>query len=390
MIRLLAVAVLLLLSLSGEPSPAQECPKGSLNCPFPQARAQAPERPFVFRVESGNPAPWATAVRITASRANNEQSLGSGTIIDSSVNSSLVMTCAHVLRGKPSLTVEIFGQRMNGRTGSVGPAIARFPAVEVDRNDASDVGLVRFTADRPLPSSKLVPLGWSPSSEPLCSVGCSRGADPTAVTEQAIRPVKFQFGLKTYHGLECEKEAIEGRSGGGLFDQDGRLAGVCDLNETNEKHGVYASTESLRAILRANGLVEMADGVTRRPPAGPVVSTPAPTAAPDSPDLITINPGAVAKIEQEATSLLMPLIAGAGVGGFGLLGGALAFFARRKPVPTGPLTAFSPTPEDLTRLLVISLKQREENEAQSKSNAALLEQIKSLVSTPQPPAAPNA
>jgi hypothetical protein len=363
--------------LIGVPCLAQ-CPPGSPSCPSPNRKAEPIYR---FDRASSNPAPWETVVRITAMVGTSRFS-GSGTVIDGSPRACLVMTCAHIMRGNPKLSVEIFGPGLNSSTGSVGDPIARFDAVAIDFNEAKDVGLIRFEPPYAIPASPLVPPGWSPQKAVyLVSLGCNRGQNPTAYCERFTEVKTLVIGKNPvpYDGIVCDRKPIEGRSGGGLYDEKGQLAAVCDFASLNSDQGYYASTESLRKILRANGLVELADGMTRKPPhaADPIRS---------------IENDAVEGFEKEAANLTLPLLACGGMGATGVLAGLFALFKRGKPsqpVPVVSSAGYSPSPEDLTRLLVNALKDREEKEVKQKSDAELLDQIKALVSQPKP-SPPNA
>jgi Trypsin-like peptidase domain len=388
---------ILLLALLASPALGQ-CPPGATNCPYPQAPPKADRPDYWFHSASGNAPPWSTAVRIKAHRPGKKEfAVGSGTVIDGSAHSALIMTCAHVMRGDPPfhkppiLTVEIFGSKLDFQTGSVGQAIASFPGKALDRNDKLDVGLLTFSPGIELPASKLVPIGWeiSPSLR-LCSLGCSQGRDPTGLSEHFTKEVSYTTG---YRGLECDREPLEGRSGGGLFDQEGRLCGVLDFASPEDSTGIYASAESLRDILRRNGLVEMADGPKKAPPV--VVSTPS-APAPDTIELTPVPPSrgspsavvAVEKvIEKEAQATLFPLIA-SGLGGMGIVSTIFAFIKRPRPQgpPVSPPSKSSvdPSPEDALRLLASILKDRDEKEARKKSDSDMLDKIKSLLNDPKP------
>jgi Trypsin-like peptidase domain len=334
----------------------QSCPPGAAYCPNPAA----PVSTYSFRVASGNPTPWSTAVRISWSSGHGRV-IGSGTVIDGSADSALVMTCAHVLRDARALTVEVFGARIDPRNQSVGPPIGSFAGEAVDRDDASDVGLVRFRPGRPLAASPLVPPRWSPSSSgPLCSVGCSGGADPTALADRFLRPVALARSEGPYRGLECANLPPQGRSGGGLFTESGQLAAVCDL--ATGQTGLYAEPESLRSILRKNGFVELAAGepATSRkvaPSTAPTSPRPPPEFAPFLPPAPPATPSNLAAI----------VVTGLGsTAGLGFVGWLAARARKLAPFPVAPDRSESqspaevPRPEEILRLLVDSVRARDE------------------------------
>lgn len=353
----------------------QSCPPGSGSCPAPSPIAAKARPQYRFRSDSGEPAPWSTVVRITAREPGSRSAnVGSGTVIDGSASRSLVMTCAHVLRGKaPALEVEVFGPTL-GRSGSVGVAVGRFAASEVGRDESLDVGLVSFTPGRDLPSSRLVdPVAReSFAPGPLCSLGCSRGEDPTALSERYIG--RNAFADSGYRGFQCDRPPVEGRSGGGLFDESGRLVGVCDF--ASGGNGIYAETESLRAILRRCSFAELADG---RRPASP---QPQPPAIPPAP-----SPIAVA--EQAAGNFLGPILAGSGIGGIGLLAAAFSIL-RKKVAPMPSPQPPSMSSADAFRLFARLLREEETESSRRKAEDDLLGRARSAILDAESKAAPNA
>ena len=50
------------------------------------------------------------------------------------------------------------------------------------------------------------------------------------------------------------ERAKQGRAGGGLFTDDGFLAGVCNYAEPNRTRGLYATPNSIYRLLDRNGL----------------------------------------------------------------------------------------------------------------------------------------
>lgn len=58
--------------------------------------------------------------------------------------------------------------------------------------------------------------------------------------------------------LVTSRHPEQGRSGGGLFREDGTVVGLCTgvmtLDATREKVGLFASTESVIELLREHGV----------------------------------------------------------------------------------------------------------------------------------------
>lgn len=218
--------------------------------------------------------PWETVVRIKVknhlSRPRATIGFGSGTIVHSTPDESIILTCAHIFHIeeirkpiKPSefpleVRVDLFDGRLSGgRTPKLNPAQTDIVAEVIDYDPQSDVGLIRIRPGRRLPFAKVVPPGWEPQEKmKMTTLGCSEGNDATAwstwVTRSTIR-LKTQHGV--YEGTECAYPPLQGRSGGGLFTLDGRVAGVCDFNDgPRGQHGLYASPRSIHRLLSRNEL----------------------------------------------------------------------------------------------------------------------------------------
>jgi hypothetical protein len=375
------------------------CPPGSRSCPNPLAAAPKARINYHFNESSGNPPPWATAVRITAT-SGREASFGSGTVIESGPGSSLVLTCAHVLRGRPTLVVEVFAGKLAGTVSSpfpLGPPTGRYAARFVAADHVLDVGLIRFDPGFALAVSPLIPEGMTAGVRVgLLSVGCSQGSGATAMTEVLTgktyqRPPPNQ----RYRGIVTEGRPVPGRSGGGLFDGEGRLAGVCNFGGIEEEFGVYAPAESIRELLRREGLVELASGLGRKEPALAAVANPPVTVAigpQASPPTLLVPQTLPPLAEDLAGKILSGLIGAAAVGvpALGLVGWLMGKARPKRDDPPAVLSAASsPSPEDLVRLLAVMLKARDDDVARRKGDADLLERFKLLIDgakepTPKP------
>lgn len=86
------------------------------------------------------------------------------------------------------------------------------------------MGLITFRKPGPVSVVRLLPKSAKlQEREPVFSCGCDRGADPTRRDTQITK-------LNRYLGptnIEIAGAPVQGRSGGGLFDVQGRLIGVC-------------------------------------------------------------------------------------------------------------------------------------------------------------------
>lgn len=217
-----------------------------------------------------NPKPWATVVRITV-HDRGQLGYGSGTVIKSTPDETIVLTCAHIfhidrLRKQPTpekfplpVSVELFDGVLGGPGNqTVRPVGRPMQAEVIDYDFDRDVGLVRFKPGRVVPAALVVPPTWSgPKKNMLMfTVGCSHGKDATAwntlVTDPNFRGLDGKPG---YEATQCQYSPKQGRSGGGLFTEDGYVAGVCNFAfHPKMALGLYASPASIRRILDKNGL----------------------------------------------------------------------------------------------------------------------------------------
>ena len=87
----------------------------------------------------------------------------------------------------------------------------------------------------------------------MMTVGCSRGNDATAWNTEITDP-SFRGIRPGYEAIQCRYSPIQGRSGGGLFTDDGYVAGVCNFAfQDNVSQGLYAHPRSIQRILERNG-----------------------------------------------------------------------------------------------------------------------------------------
>ncbi len=230
-------------------------------------QSEAPAKSFA------NPHPVETTVRIKV-QAPHSVGFGSGTIIYSSPEVSIVLTCAHIFKQEGRsrqaapgqfplpITIELFDGKLHAQPSGPPKArcVAAFPGKALDYDFNLDVGLIVFRPGRKLPSSRVVPTYWQPQSKPLpmkmLTVGCSEGDDATAWYTRVMNPQLKGFlqGQPSYEAIECEHAPKQGRSGGGLFTTNGYIAGVCNFAEPQGDHGLYATPRSIYSILDRNNL----------------------------------------------------------------------------------------------------------------------------------------
>lgn len=180
-------------------------------------------------------------LRIDDSRGH---SFGTGTIVDVHGQDALILTCGHIFRdskGKGRITVELFA-----------PDAEKLLVGELIRYDLDrDVALVGIkTRSRLTPIRIAGPSYTVRSGQPVFSIGCNHGEDPT-VMRGRINAVNKYLGSDN---LTASGRPVDGRSGGGLFSADGFLVGVCNAADPQSDEGLYAAYRSIHEQLDQSGL----------------------------------------------------------------------------------------------------------------------------------------
>lgn len=255
---------------------------------YREAKAKLPSRPATPRAEAEedadeaeeaeskaekaptfrNPKPWETVVRIKI-YGQGSIGFGSGTIVHSTPKEAIILTCAHIFKmegrrqARPSefpnrIVIELFDGQLRGQQVHFANESCEGKAIDYDFD--LDVGLIRIRPERHLPSSRVVPPNWKPRERmKMMTVGCSEGHDATAWSTMILNPsMRGQIsGHNAYEAIECLYAPKQGRSGGGLYTEDGYVAGVCDFAEPRGNHGLYATPRSIYRILDRNNLMAL-------------------------------------------------------------------------------------------------------------------------------------
>lgn len=217
-----------------------------------------------------NPKPWQTVVRIKI-LSGRTIGYGSGTVIASDPQETIILTCAHIFKmdGRKPVRPADFPRRImvdlfDGKLRGTSPAQVHFEeSVEgkaIDYDFTHDVGLIRIRPGRRLPAARVAPAFWAPKARMrLITVGCSEGHDATAWPTIIVRPrlLNYVADKPSYEAIECTHAPAQGRSGGGLFTEDGYVTGVCNFAEPQGNHGLYATPRSIYQILDRNSLTAL-------------------------------------------------------------------------------------------------------------------------------------
>ena len=209
------------------------------------------------------PARGPDVVRPTVQLRNGNKR-GSGTIIASIPDETLILTAAHVVDQASDLKVELhrfnFGSKLTGLTEGGGwPRLV--PAAVAATDPDSDVALVRIKGMKALPFvARLDPDAGEPAQgEVMTSVGIDRGLHlntwRTTIEGAAMLDIHKGGGPRPFTVTSHPPE--HGRSGGGLFRADGAVLGVCTgffENKPGQRLGAFATMASIRQLVRAQSL----------------------------------------------------------------------------------------------------------------------------------------
>jgi thiol-disulfide isomerase/thioredoxin len=191
--------------------------------------------------------PMSTTVRIKT-EDENSMAYGTGTMIDQVNGEVLVITCGHLFRDMKPSTRIIVEAPVNGQPGQFAGTVIDYQC------DETDIGLLSFKVGVEVPVAKLLPRGTAlREGESVASFGCDGGADPTRRDSQITK-------LNRYLGpsnVEVAKAPVQGRSGGGLFNQAGQLIGVCYAADKELDEGLYSGPEVVYAQLARLGLTRL-------------------------------------------------------------------------------------------------------------------------------------
>ncbi|MEZ6123166.1 MAG: thioredoxin domain-containing protein [Planctomycetaceae bacterium] len=201
----------------------------------PEFRAQSPEPELKTDDLS---APMAATVRVRL-LDGDMRDVGTGTLIFSTAGRSIVLTCAHIFQkvGKDAVVeVDVF---QDGK-------VLKYPARVLGGDHESDVSLLEIQTASALPTAPVAydrqPLE---KQEQLFSIGCSHGDLPTRLNMNVIE-------VNRYIGPEnilCTNDPAQGRSGGGLFDGEQRLVGVCSAADRKSQEGLYTGVKPIQKLL---------------------------------------------------------------------------------------------------------------------------------------------
>jgi len=195
----------------------------------------------IDRIQGASP-DWLARCRMRLSGRNNWRpiraavrvrtpgGMGSGVILSSEPGRTVIATAGHVVRGEPSVSVDVFRDF----------GVKTFTATVATSDSIHDLALLTVASNTlPLPAaigsdSSAVSLG-----DTVFGIGCSGGR---GVSVMASRVVSLEGGDVYASGV-----VAQGRSGGGLYNRRFELIGICSA--TSENDGWYIGAAKLQALL---------------------------------------------------------------------------------------------------------------------------------------------
>ncbi|MEZ6121454.1 MAG: trypsin-like peptidase domain-containing protein, partial [Pirellulaceae bacterium] len=167
-------------------------------------------------------------------------SYGTGTIVDVHGQEGLILTCGHVFRdsrGRGRITVHSFAP---GSRNALDGKLVRYDLEH-------DLALVSVRLDTTVQPIRVAPTSYqSFRNEDVFSVGCNHGSEPTIMNGR-ILDVNRYVGPPA--NLVVSGKPVDGRSGGGLFNRNGMLVGVCQAADLEMDEGLYGHLPSIYAHL---------------------------------------------------------------------------------------------------------------------------------------------
>lgn len=193
-------------------------------------------------------------------------SFGTGVIVDvhRSANGAeaLILTCGHLFRdskGQAALTVD-FPTRQDNR-----PVAGRLLDYVADDADVGAIYVMLPFDVAPVPVAQ--DQYRSEVGQAVFSVGCDQGGD-ARVMQSKVTSIDRYVGPPN---IQASGAPTLGRSGGGLFDAQGRLIGICNAMDQQDDEGIYAALPLIHWQLAQLGQERLYKGALAQAP-GPQVN----------------------------------------------------------------------------------------------------------------------
>jgi len=152
----------------------------------------------------------------TAALATDEETLGSGVIIDAR---GYILTCYHLIKDCPSVNVTVFSSTSVRQV---------YTANVIDIDIGNDLAALKIESDRPLPVAKLANSDMVKATDTILAIGSPFGFEHT-VTKGIISDTKrdLVIGSTLYEDMFQTDAAINrGSAGGALINSEGEVVGI--------------------------------------------------------------------------------------------------------------------------------------------------------------------
>ena len=190
--------------------------------------------------------PLASSVRVRITSGDGVN-YGSGTIIQSRKGRTVILTCGHIFRDldpAAKIEVDVF----------TGGKAETYVGKSIGFDLEGDVGLLAIATDSPLPASPLAAVSDEVQMrQSVYSIGCG-GGDPPSRQDVYVTVLNRYLGPDN---IECTGEPLQGRSGGGLFNAEGDVVGVCVAADPRDKRGLYAGLKVIHELVKNHELSEL-------------------------------------------------------------------------------------------------------------------------------------
>lgn len=150
----------------------------------------------------------------TAALATDEETLGSGVIVDAR---GYILTCYHLIKDYPNVNVTVFSSVRQIYKANV-----------VDVDIANDLAVLKIESDRPLPAAKLANSDMVKATDTILAIGSPFGFEHT-VTGGIISDNKrsIVIGNTVYEDMFQTDAAVNrGSAGGALINGEGQVVGI--------------------------------------------------------------------------------------------------------------------------------------------------------------------
>ncbi|TWT57341.1 Thioredoxin [Thalassoglobus neptunius] len=218
----------------------------------------------------GNDSPAGTSADGTSQKANDPMqasvrirvfidgkiNLGSGTVIASKPGHTVILTCGHIFRNfQQDSKIEVDFIRD-------GKSIEHVATVEKFDTE-SDLGIIVVNTDQAMPVAPIAMLPHTPDvGDSVAGIGCSAGDLPTRNDIQITAIDRYEGP----NNIECTGLPVQGRSGGGLFNHNAEIVGVCIAADRDRERGLYSGLHAIHQILDECHLSHLYQPATQNAP----------------------------------------------------------------------------------------------------------------------------